>query len=137
MFQYAIDSNELKYNDLPVITFAQRLKKAKLIAGVSQKKLSKATNLSLSTINELEAGYRDNIKISTLNKLLTVLDKDILCDDYCIFILNQKLNIEKLLLKYSVKQLTELLNIHRSTIERWRDGKYQISRKQYELMKKL
>lgn len=134
MFEIAININKLKYYDLPCNTLAERLKKAKLIGGFSQKTLAESANLSLSTINELEAGYRDNIKRYTLTKLLRVLDMEILCDDYCNYILNQENEIEKLLHIYSINKLSDLLNVHRSTIERWSCGKYQISRNQYKFI---
>lgn len=131
LVQFDIDLSELLYNDLPSDTFAQRLSKAKIIAGFSQRTLSEATGLSQSTINELEAGYRDNITKDTLLKLISVLDKEILCDGYCNFILNQENEIKKLIDICSIKNLSNLLHLHRSTIEKWRDGKYQVSRKQY------
>lgn len=61
-----MDLNELLYADLPCDTFAQRLKKAKLMAGFTQKTLAAATGLSVFTINELEAGYL------TYGQLLTI-----------------------------------------------------------------
>lgn len=39
LFQIAIDINRLLYNDLPIESLAERLKKAKSIAGVTQKEL--------------------------------------------------------------------------------------------------
>ena len=123
-----MDLNELQYYDLSTNTFSQRLKKSKLIAGYTQKELSKATGLSISTINELEAGYRDTIRRNTLLKLLKVLDANILCDDYCKFILTQEIRIKKLIDAYTINKLSKLLCVHRSTIERWRDFKYQVNR---------
>ena len=46
MFQIAIDINELLYDDLPIQTFADRLKKAKAIKGISQKELADLTGIS-------------------------------------------------------------------------------------------
>lgn len=134
IFEFDINLNDLLSNNLPYETFSQRLSKAKSIADYSQRTLSKVTGLSLSTISELEAGYRDNISKDTLNKLLTVLDKNILCDDYCNFILNQESEVKKILHVYNINTLSNLLKVHRSTIERWCSGKYQISRTQYELI---
>lgn len=65
-----MDSNELLYVDLPCNTFAQRLKKAKLIARFTQKSLAATNGLSPSTINELEARYRNYISRNSLIKLL-------------------------------------------------------------------
>lgn len=93
LYQFDIDLNKLLYADLPCDTFAQGLKKAKLMSGFTQKTLAATTGLSLSTINELDDGYRNSIYIDTLIKLLGVLDKDLLCDDYCLFILDQEKNI--------------------------------------------
>ena len=112
--------NEILYADLPCDTFAQRLKKAKLMAGFTQKSLAAATGLSLSTINELEAGYRDSISRDTLIKLLGVLDKDVLCDDYCLFILEQEKNVEELIEKYGVRNICDSLKVHRSSLKRWK-----------------
>ncbi|WP_027636951.1 helix-turn-helix domain-containing protein [Clostridium butyricum] len=137
MFKFDIDINELLYSDLPIINFAQRFRKAKLYADISQSQLSKLTGLSKSTINDLESGYRQEIKKDTLLKLLTVLDSKILCDDYCYFILNQKYYIEILINKFTIKYLARNLNINRSTIERWRDNKYQVNRQMYTKLNSL
>ncbi|ETJ21063.1 hypothetical protein Q604_UNBC18358G0009 [human gut metagenome] len=112
--------------------FAQRLKKARVTAGISQRQLAEATHLCRDTINDYETGYLDSISKESLTKLLTVLDKNILCDDYCIFILNQADNINKLLNTYTFKKLSELLEVHTTTIGHWLHNKFQISRKQYE-----
>ena len=72
----------LLYSDLSESSFNNKFKKAKLISGLTQQKLSKLTGLSRSTINDLERGSRNNISRDTLLKLIKVLDKNILCDDY-------------------------------------------------------
>ena len=132
-----MDLNELLYAHLPCDTFAQRLKKAKLMAGFSQKTLAAATGLSLSTINELEAGYRDSISRDSLIKLLSVLDKDVLCDDYCLFILEQEKNVQELIEKDGVDKICDCLKVHRSTLERWKNFKCQINRGNYLLILNL
>ena len=137
IFQIDMDLNELLYADLPCDTFAQRLKKAKLMAGFSQRTLAAATELSLSTINELEAGYRDCISRDTLIKLLRVLDKDLLCDDYCLFILEQEKNVQELIEKYGIRNICDSLKVHRSTLERWKSFKYQVNRTNYLLILNL
>lgn len=134
MFQIAINEKELLYGDLPEDTFAQRLTKAKLLADVTQVQLANLTGLSKSTIDELESGMRDNITVDTLKKLLTVLDEDILCDDYHKFILHQAENIKELINRHGFPALLEKLNVHRSTLERYRDGKIKISRKMYYII---
>ena len=137
MFKFDIVLSELFYDDLPIDTFANRITKAKLYADISQKELSRLTGLSRSTINDLEAGYRNEISKDTLLKLLNVLDPKILCDDYCNFILNQKDNMQILIKKYTIKELSFKLNVNRSTIERWRDEKYQIKREMYNKLRLL
>ena len=131
-----MDLNKLLYAHLPCDTFAQRLKKAKLLAGFTQKTLAAATGLSLSTINELEAGYRDSISRDSLIKLLSVLDKDVLCDDYCLFILEQEKNVQELINRYGIKNLCDMLCVHISTMERWLTRKYQLSRNYFNLIYK-
>ena len=83
----------LLYSDLSESSFNNKFKKAKLISGLTQQKLSKLTGLSRSTINDLERGSRNNISRDTLLKLIKVLDKNILCDDYLLLVLNQEKNI--------------------------------------------
>ncbi len=73
----------------------------------------------------------------TLLKLLSVLDKNILCDNYCYFILDQEKEMKNLLHIYNINELSTLLNVHRTTIEHWRNCKYQVSRKQYNLISNL
>ena len=137
MFQIAIDINTLLYDSLPDITFSDRLKKAKAIKGVSQDELAALTGISRSCINELEAGYRYNITIGTLNKLISVLDKDILCDDYLNYVLNQKHHINEAISKLGITNLCKYLKSHHSTIYRWRDNKNKIPYNKYILLKKL
>ena len=132
-----MDLNDLLYANLPCDTFSQRLKKAKLMAGFTQKSLAAATGLSLSTINELEAGYRDCISRDTLIKLLGVLDKDLLCDDYCLFILEQEKNVRELIEKYGADKICDKLKIHNSTLKRWLSFKYQMSKTNYLLLSYL
>ena len=108
-----------------------------MLKGLTQEQLAKATGLSRDTINALEAGYRDNIKRDTLLKLIKVLDKDLICDDYYTFILDQEEHIKNLINIYGLYKLSNSLHVHRSTIERWRDGKCQVKRKYYDLISKL
>lgn len=129
--------NELYYNDLPSNTLAERLKKVKLIKGINQKQLSKLTTLDRSTICDIKRGTRDNISRDTLLKLLKVLDKDILCDDYLLFILNQEQNITLLVEKYGINKLCDILKCHHSSIYRWKVFKNQILKSKFEIIKKL
>lgn len=137
MSQIAINENDLKYGELEENTLAQRLKKAKLLKGLTQEQLALSTGLSRSTINELEAGYRDNITIDTLLKLISVLDPQIICDDYLNYILTQEDNINALISLYGKTELCNLLKVHRSTLERWATGKYQLSKDKFKIIKKL
>ena len=129
--------NNLLYDDMPIDTLSNRIKKAKLVAGITQKELVKLTGLSRSTINELEAGYRDNITRETLLKLISVLDKDIICDDYLSYILNQEKNIDLLITTYGIEKLSAILKCHHSSIYRWKAFKYQLPKDKYILIKKL
>ena len=136
-FQIAMNINNLLYDDMPIDTLSNRIKKAKLVAGITQKELVKLTGLSRSTINELEAGYRDNITRETLLKLISVLDKDIICDDYLSYILNQERNINLLIDTYGIEKLSSILECHHSAIYRWKVFKYQLPKNKYILIKKL
>lgn len=129
--------NELLYNDLPTTTFSERLKKAKLIKGVSQKQLAKMSNLDRSTLCELERGTRTNITRDTLLKLMSILDKNILCDEYYLYILNQEENITNLLHRYGIQKLCNILKCHHSSIYRWRDFRNQLPRDKFEIIKDL
>ena len=134
--QSAINIIDLYYKDLSESTFALRFKKAKLYANMSQEQLASATNLSRSTINDLECGYREEISLDTLQKLLTVLDKKILCDDYCLFILNQREKMAELMTKYTVKELSTKLQVDRTTIYKYKDCKSQIKRETFKKIDK-
>lgn len=135
--QIAINENELFYSNLSEVSFAERFKKAKMLKGLTQQQLAKETGLSRSTINELEAGYRDNITRDTLVKLISILDRNLICDDYLTYLLDQEKNIANLISIYDIPTLCTKLGVHRSTVERWRDGKYQLSRENYNLIIKL
>lgn len=137
LYQSEININELFNSDLPTNTFAERLKKAKAMVGVSQESLAKLTGLSRSTINELEAGYRDNITRETLLKLISVLDKDIICDDYLNYLLTQEDNINNLISLYGKTELCKLVSVHSSTLERWANGKYQLPKDKFKIIKEF
>ena len=125
------------YSALPTDTLANRIKKAKLIGGVTQKDVVKLTGLSRATINELERGYREDIGRDTLLKLISVLDKDILCDDYFLYILNQRENLSNLIYTLGISKLSKLLNSHNSTIYRWRDEINTLPRSKYNIIKNM
>lgn len=137
LFQVDIVLNTLLYDDMDENNFALKLKKARTISGYSQSVLSHITGLSRSCIYDLESGSITNIQKDTLISLMKVLDKNILCDEYCDFILHQEDEIKKLVLKYSMKNLCEKLRVHRSTVERWMKGEYQVKKEKYILIKEL
>ena len=137
IFKTAINSNQLLYEDLPSDTFPERLRKARYIKGLNKTDLAKLSGVSRPTIVALEQGYRKTIEKITLLKLLKVLDKNILCDDYCLYILDQKQNIKKLLINYDIPYLSRYLTTKRAVIEKWTDETFQISRWQFDLIKKL
>lgn len=118
--------------DMPCTTFAHRLKKARIITGFSQRELAKKTGISCSVLCEVEAGYRDKILRPTLLKLLTVLDKDILCDNYYRFVLKQEEKLKLLVAKYGLRKLARMIGVDASSLDHWKRGDYQISRKYYE-----
>lgn len=119
-------------------TLAERFKKARTLAGVSQEELSEKTGVSRSTVNEIEAGYRNTLKIHTIKKLITVLDENILLDDYHRFVLyKQKSFMENLLHKYGITKLCDKLKSHHSSVYRWINGEYQITRAKYEVVKQF
>lgn len=88
---------------MPCNNLAQRPKKARMLTGMSQVELAKEVGISRSVLNEVEAGYRDKILRPTLLKLLTVLDKDIVCDDYYRFVLEQEEKLKLLVEKYGLR----------------------------------
>lgn len=137
MFQVDTNVSSVLYGDLPVVTFADRIKKAKLIRGISQEDLSKLTGLSRATISELEAGYRDTVTRDTLYKLISVLDKDILLDDYHRYILDQEEHVLLLIETYGITKLCALIKSHHTTVYNWSKGKYTITKNKYELIKRL
>lgn len=128
--------NLLLYNDLPTKTLADRIKKAKLISNLSRKELASLTGLSESTISELESGFRSNISIDTLRKLISVLDENIILDDYLSYILNQGVNIKKLIDDNGINKICEQLKCHRTTLERYKNNTIQFPRERYDLLKK-
>ncbi len=137
MFEIAINWNELQYDYLPCNSFPERLKKARLLKGLSKANLARLSHVSRETIVALETGERESVKKSTLLRLLNVLDENVLCDDYCYYILDQENNIKELFSNYKINNLSKFLKTRVSVMEHWTDSTYQVSRWQYELIKKL
>ncbi|WP_139376110.1 helix-turn-helix transcriptional regulator [Clostridium oryzae] len=127
----------LQFADMPCNNLAQRPKKARMLTGMSQVELAKEVGISRSVLNEVEAGYRDKILRPTLLKLLTVLDKDIVCDDYYRFVLEQEEKLKLLVEKYGLRKLARMIGVDASSLEHWKRGDYQISRKYFERILEL
>ncbi|OPJ60569.1 helix-turn-helix protein [Clostridium oryzae] len=108
-----------------------------MLTGMSQVELANKVGISCSVLNEVEAGYRDKILRPTLLKLLTVLDKDILCDDYYLFVLEQEERLKLLVEKYGLRKLARLIGVDISSLDRWKKGDYQISRRYFERILEL
>ncbi|WP_079428129.1 helix-turn-helix domain-containing protein [Clostridium oryzae] len=135
--QIATNWKLLQFADMPCNNLAQRLKKARMLTGMSQVELANKIGISRSVLNEVEAGYRDKILRPTLLKLLTVLDKDILCDDYYLFVLEQEKKLKPLVEKYGLRKLARMIGVDPSSLDHWKRGDYQISRKCFEILWKL
>lgn len=125
-----IENYNMNLMDMP-----ERVKLCRKIKGLSQIQLAEVSGLDRSTINEIERNINHDIKLETLKKLMVVLDNEILLDDYCKFIINQQEVIQNLINKFGKEYLCNTLGIHRSTLERWGSGKYQVKRKVFEKIK--
>lgn len=126
-----MDSNKIYKNNLQY-----NIRKYREIKGLSQIQLAKISGLDKSTINEIESKNDHNIKLDTLEKLMRIFQNENLLDDYCRFILNQKEEVKKLIDKLGKEFLCNTLGVHRSTLERWGSGKYQVKREVFEKIKK-
>ena len=120
-----IYKNNLQYN----------IRKYRKIKGLSQIQLGKISGLDISTIAEIERKSDHNIKVETLKKLMEVIDDEKLLDDYCRFILNQEKEVKELIDKFGKEYLCNTLGVHRSTLERWESGKYQVKREMFQVIK--
>ena len=132
--------NIIKFEDIEnynieLINIPERVKLCREIKGLSQIQLADISGLYKSTINEIERNTNHNIKLDTLRKLMTVLDNEILLDDYCKFIINQQEVIQNLIDKFGKEYLCNISGVHRSTLERWGSGKYQVKRRVFEKIK--
>nr|WP_242954498.1 helix-turn-helix domain-containing protein [Clostridium oryzae] len=137
MFQIATNWKLLQYSGMPCNTLAERLKKSRLLTGLSQEELAKKVGISRSVLNDVEAGYRDKILKPTLLKLLTVLDRDILCDEYYRFVLEQEEKLKPLVEKYGLRKLARMIGVDPSSLDHWKRGDYQISRRHFERIVEL
>ncbi|XZK76519.1 helix-turn-helix domain-containing protein [Clostridium perfringens] len=135
MKQNAIIFSEYRFKDLKEDTFGQKLKKAKLIARYNQNELANLVGLSKSSINDLKAGTQTHLTKFNLLKLHKYLDKNLVMNDYFSFVLNQKLILKEILNKYSIKELSKILNVHESTINKWYYESCQISVYNFNILK--
>lgn len=137
LLKKAIKFNDLFYDDMPEETLSDRFKKAVMYAGMSRTKLSNLLGISESVLGDYSSGHQTVISKSTLDKLITVLDRNILCDDYLNFLLNQSEEVSKLLEKYGPTKLQELTGIHSATFYKWKFNKGNIRIKNYNKLKDL
>ena len=139
MFKTAKKITHIPYTDNYTVygmTLKENIVKYRQTKGLSQVQLAKICGLDRSTIYEIERKVDHNIKLETLKKLMAVMDHEILLDDYCKFILNQQEEIKKLIDKFGKVFLCNTLKVHRSTLERWESGKYQVKRDIFEKIKR-
>lgn len=125
-----MDSNKIYKNNLQY-----NIRKYREIKGLSQIQLAEVSGLDKSTIAEIERKSDHNIKLETLEKLMVVLGDENLLDDYCRFILNQEKEVKELIDKFGKEYLCNTLGVHRSTVERWGSGKYQVKREMFQVIK--
>mgnify|MGYP000189812021 CR=1 FL=1 len=138
MFETAkniIKIEDIENYNIELTNIPERVKLCRKIKGLSQMQLANISGLDRSTINEIEMNHNHNIKLETLIKLMRVLDNEILLDEYCKFILNQKEVIKNLIYKFGKEYLCNILGVHRSTLERWGSGKYKVKRRVFEKIK--
>lgn len=133
--------------DLPENTLGKKIKKYRLLRGLTQKDLSIQTNIKESAIGTYET---DKIypPMKKLEKIAEVLDVDIniFMDDYYIFISNDPQTFFKnLLLKnnLTVREICKVLEVHQTMYNHWlngmlirRDTYYKIKNKLIQLTTK-
>lgn len=105
------------------------------MAGYTQDELSKLVRLSRSYINALEAGTQTHLTKTNLLKLHEYLAKYLVINDYFNFVLNQKNILKEILNKYSIKELSKMLSVHESTINKWYYESCQISVYNFNILK--
>lgn len=127
-----MDNNKIYKNNLQY-----NIRKYREIKGLSQIQLAEISKLDRGTINDIERKSNHNIKVDTLRKLMEVFEDENLLDDYCRFILNQKEEVKKLIDKFGKEFLCNTLGVHRSTLERWGSGKYQVKREMFENIRSI
>lgn len=137
MVKTAKNITEMYINKIYKDNFQYNVRKYREIKGLSQIQLAEISGLDRSTINEIENKNNHNIKLETLKKLMIVFKDENLLDDYCRFILNQKEEIKNLINKFGKDYLCNTLRVHRSTLERWGSGKYQVKKERFERIKNL
>ena len=119
--------NFYDYSNLPEDTFGQRLKKLRLIKGLSQYDLSELTGVQRGMIAsyELEQFYPT---IDSINKLSSILDINILCKNgYSNFLINSNSFKYKLIKWRKENNLTKryaakLLGVSERGYASWENG---------------
>lgn len=127
-----MDSNKIYKNNLQY-----NIRKYREIKGLSQIQLAEISRLDRNTIAEIERKSDHNLKVDTLKKLMEVIDDEKLLDDYCRFTLNQEKEVKELIDKFGKEYLCNTLGVHRSTLERWGSGKYQVKRDIFDKVRSI
>ncbi|WP_207730310.1 helix-turn-helix domain-containing protein [Clostridium botulinum] len=116
----------------------EKLKKARMKLGLSQKQLSMKCNINDSTIMVYE-----NDSIHPSKEALMKLSKAIYLNYICIsgyskFILSDYSNIIKnwrIINNLTLREAAKVLNVDSTTLNRWEKGTYMVSKDNYERIK--
>ncbi|MCW6077238.1 helix-turn-helix domain-containing protein [Clostridium sporogenes] len=123
---------------LPDNTIGEKIKKYRLLRGLTQIELSIQTNIKKSAIGTYETNkiYPPMEKLEKIAEVLDV-DTNVFMDDYYIFISNNHQAFFKDLLvknNLTVKEISNFLGVHKAMYNRWLDGML-ISRDTYYKIK--
>ncbi|NFJ62198.1 helix-turn-helix transcriptional regulator [Clostridium botulinum] len=113
-------------DNLPENTMGEKIKKYRLLRGLTQKDLSIQTNIKGSAIGTYETDkiYPPMEKLEKIAEALDV-DTNVFMDDYYIFISNNPKSFFKDLLvknNLTVKEISNFLGVHKTMYNRWLDG---------------
>ena len=130
------------YSDLPEDTFGQRLKKLRLLKGLSQYELGNQIGMQHSMIGSYE---RDEFcpTLESINKLGSILDINILCSEgYSKFLLESSTFKDKLFKwrlenNLTKKSASKLLGISERGYSLWEDGVIMSITTYYKINNKL
>ncbi|HBJ2613295.1 TPA: helix-turn-helix transcriptional regulator [Clostridium botulinum] len=128
------------YDTLKETTLGERLKKARMKLGLSQKQLSIKCNINRSTI----MGYENDCihpSKKALIKLSKFIDLNYICiSEYSKFILSDYSSIIKnwrIKNNLTVRKAAKILNVDSTTLNRWEKGTYIVSKNNYERVKAI